>query len=145
MEHVRNVYARLLLNFRHRHPTDHRSVLSSVSRTIRRVNYFRLILFMTFGLAITQIVRFTSSKCPRVSTHNQIDEEMLIHPLLQFLALNDSKLVLWHSFKNGSPNDSSGNSLNANAATGIQLTAGRIDDALSFYLNSSYYQLDIQA
>ncbi|CAF2055693.1 unnamed protein product [Rotaria magnacalcarata] len=55
--------------------------------------------------------------------------------------LNNSGLVAWHSFDGGSHNDSSGNRLNAIQVVNVSSVAGRINEALSFYSNSSLYEI----
>jgi len=55
--------------------------------------------------------------------------------------LNNSNLVAWHSFDDGSYNDSSGNQLNAIEVVNVSSVSGRINQAIDFYSNSSVYQV----
>lgn len=55
--------------------------------------------------------------------------------------MNSSNLVAWHSFDNGSYNDSSGNGLNAIQVADVLSVSGVINEAFYFYSNSSLYQV----
>ena len=55
--------------------------------------------------------------------------------------LNNSNLVSWYSFDNGSYGDSSGNGLNADYVVDSLSVSGRINQAMRFYSNSSVYQV----
>ncbi|CAF0876373.1 unnamed protein product [Adineta steineri] len=55
--------------------------------------------------------------------------------------LNESDLLAWHSFDNGSYNDSSGNQLNAIEVVDVSPAVGRINDAVNFSLNTSLYKI----
>lgn len=58
---------------------------------------------------------------------------------------NDSGLVAWHTFDGGSYNDSSGHSLNAMAIVDVMSVSGRINQAISFYSNSSLYKVFVKS
>ena len=55
--------------------------------------------------------------------------------------LNNSDLVSWHSFDGGSYNDSSSNRLNAIQVVDVLSVPGIINEAFSFYSNSSLYKV----
>lgn len=55
--------------------------------------------------------------------------------------LNNSDLVTWHSFDNGSYNDSSVNRLNAIEVIDVLSVSGRINEGFYFYSNSSLYKV----
>ena len=54
--------------------------------------------------------------------------------------LNDATLVSWHSFDGGSYYDAGPMGLNGTAVS-VTLVSGRVNQAISFTSNSSYYQV----